>query len=283
MYVLKKNPMILATAEAARAKLEWARQRLDDASRGLTFDPGAHRYYLGGRELPAVSTIVKAFDRFDAVEASRKASANPRSPYFGTPPEEILAAWEQKRDAAAAAGTALHAFGEVCCSFLLGLEDEIPPEFACRVTDGGLAAESPKEEAVARWWASHDWSRFAVVAKETRVVNPSLRYAGTFDLLLYDLHTNSFAQKDYKSNEDLRKWYGDMLRPPLNMIKANDEGKYTVQQTLYSIVLSNIGLNVGSNDLIWLKEGDYEEVPLDMQYDKVISYAVRELNKTDKT
>ena len=84
--------------------------------------------------------------------------------------------------------------------------------------------------------------------------------------------------KDYKSNKDLYKWYKEMLLPPLNMLRNNDIGKYTVQQTCYSIALRNVGLRINSNDLIWLKENEYEEVHLETHYDKVIAFAIEQLN-----
>lgn len=276
MFVLQKNPLILATAEAAREKIEWARQRLADASAGLTFDPGEHRYFLGGRELQCVSSVVEGFAPFDTEAKAKRCSTNPRHPLFGHSPEEIMEIWAKKRDDAAAAGTHVHAFGEACCSFLLGREDEIDPEFRDRITSEGLVATLPKEESMARWWSEYDWSRYAVVAKETKVVNPDLRYAGTFDLLLLDLVEDAFCQKDYKTNEDLDKSYGDKCLPPLDcVLGADDIGKYTIQQTLYTIQLRNIGFNVISNELIWLREECYETRNLRMDLDRIISYAVR--------
>lgn len=275
MYFLRKNPVLRRTADSVSCAVEQARRRLADSSRGLVFDPGPHRYRLYGREMRSVSSVVKLFDPFDARKAAERASTNPRHEHFGKRPEEIMAIWEANRDAAAAAGTNIHEFGEACYHYLNDEEGLIEPAYRARITSEGLAAKTPKEIAMARWWAENDWSRFALVAKETRLVNPELRYAGTFDLLLYDLWQNAFTQKDYKTNEDLRKWYRDYLRAPLNMLKANDIGKYTVQQTLYTIQLRNIGLPVVSNDLVWLKENEYEEVPLDMQYDRVIEHAVR--------
>lgn len=281
MYHLRKNPLAITTAQSAREMTGRAEQRLKDASAGLVFDPVPHTYTLYGKPLSSVSNIVGHFAPFDTAAKAEAVSKNPKHPLYGKTPEEIIAIWEEKRDAAAAAGTQVHAFGEACCLWMTGREDEIEPEYRDRVTADGLAAISPKEEAAARWWESLDWSRYAVVAKEARIVNPELRYAGTFDLLLYDTWNDGFALKDYKSNEDLYKWYGDYLLPPLNMLRSNDIGKYTVQQSLYSIELRNIGLRVVSNELIWLKDdGFFEAVALETRYQKVIEYAVRELAAT---
>ena len=277
MFHLQKNEFFTATAAAAAETLEWARRRLSDASEGLSFDPVPHRYYLHGREMTPVSTIVERFAPFDSGAMAARCAANPRHELYGKSAEEILALWEDKRDRAAEAGTKVHLFAESCCLFLQGREEQIDPQFRDRITAEGFAADEPKEEAVARWWAGFDWTRYAVVEAEARVVNPALGYAGTLDLLLFDLLKRTFPLKDYKTNEDLYKWYGDMMRPPLNMLKANDIGKYIVQQTLYSIQLRNIGLTVDENSLVWVKEDGCREVGLETRYDKVIGYAVSQM------
>lgn len=278
MYHLRKDPRQEATARTAEGKIGRANERLADSSAGLVFEPEPHRYLLGGKEIRNVSSIVERFAPFDSRAKAEAVSKNPRHPLYGKTPEEIIAVWEDKRDRAAEAGTRIHAFGEACCLWMTGKEDQIDPEFRDRITSEGLAAIDPKETACAMWWASLDWGRLAVVAKETRIVNTELRYAGTFDLLLYDIVDTVYRQKDYKTNEDLYKWHGEWMKPPLNILKSDDIGKYTVQQTLYAIQLGNIGLKVASSDLIWLREESFVEVPIDLGYSKIISYAVANLS-----
>lgn len=281
MYHLKKNSTFAETASLDGVKeiIANANRRLADSSAGLTFNAEEHRYFLAGQELRSVSSIVEHFAPFDALAIATRCAVNPKHEHFGKKPEDIVAIWEENGRQAADAGTKVHAFAEACCLYLEGKEDQIEEQFRDRVTTDGLAAVEPKEEAVARWWAEQDWTRYAVVAKETRIVNPVLGYAGTFDLLLYDMYNSAFAQEDYKTNKDLYRWFGEMLLPPLSMLRANDIDEYTVQQTLYTIELRNIGLPVISNQLVWLKEDGYENVDLPMQYDKVIAWAVSQLNK----
>lgn len=279
MYFLKKNPAIRYTQQAAQSVVESARKILADSTEGLEFEPVEHKYFLHGKELRSVSSIVDGFAPFDTRAKAEKASKNPKHEHFGKSVDEILAIWEENRNRASSDGTQVHAFGEACCLWMLDREDEIEEAYRDRITSEGLAANSPKEIAVAKWWNDVDWSRYAFVAKETMVANPVLGYAGTFDLLLYDLIETVFRMKDYKTNKDLFKWYGDQCLPPLNMLRANDIGKYTIQQTLYAIQAGNVGLRIGSSDLIWLKEDEeYEEVPIDMRFARVIAYAVKQKN-----
>lgn len=282
MYLLKRNEYLTANYAASEAFRNWTRQVIADASEGLVFEPEEHRYFLGGREMRSVSSIVEHFAPFDSEKKAAQVAANPKHPLYGKTVEEIVAIWEQSGREAASAGTAVHAFAEACYHYMTGEEDLIEETFRDRITPEGLEARDPKEIAAALWWHETNWQRYVPVAKETRIVNPSLGYAGTFDLLLFDIYNQSFEDKDWKTNKDLEKWYGEMLLPPLSMLKSNDIGKYTVQQTLYTIQLRNIGLAVSRNSLIWLREDGYREVSLDMQYDKIITYAVTEYLKSIK-
>ena len=276
MFYLTRNADLLESYRATRAERERAEESLADSSAGLVFQPEEHRYFLGKREMASVSSIVEYYAPFDAVQKSINASLNPRHPLFGKDPEEIRAIWQEAGRQAADAGTDLHAFGEACYLYMIGREDDIDSQFYDRIYPEGLMAIDPKEISLARSWAENDWVRYAPVAKETRIVNTELGYAGTFDLLLYDRYNYSYPVRDYKSNKDLDRWIGgEMLRPPLSMLKHNDIGKYTVQQTLYTIQLRRCGLNVNSNSLIWLKEDGYEERALEMQYDRVVNYAAQ--------
>lgn len=280
MYYLQKNAILTANYQATEPLRKQAEERLADSSAGLTFEPEEHRYFLGEREMRSVSSIVEHFAPFDAEVVAARCAVNPRHPLFGKSVEEIVQTWKESGRQAASAGTSVHAFGEACYLYLTGQEEQIDEEFRERITPYGLLAIEPKEESAAKWWAETNWNRYVPVAKETRIVNPWLGYAGTFDLLLYDIFNYCFAVKDYKSNKDLMRWFGDMLRPPLSMLKSNDIGKYTVQQTLYTIQLRNCGLVIGSNSLIWLKEDGYQEVDLSMKYDNIIHYAVQEYLKS---
>ena len=203
----------------AQKTIETARRLLKDASEGLVFEPVEHKYYLGERELTSVSVVIKGYAPFDSEKVAQGCSKNPKHELYGHTAEEILAIWEDKKNAAAAAGTEVHEFGEACCLFWQGKEDEIPEKYRDRILPEGFAASSPKEEAVVQWWNDLDYERHLVVECEGRIVNPVLGYAGTFDLLLYDIVDKVFLLKDYKTNEDLKKWYGSYMKAPFTFLK----------------------------------------------------------------
>ena len=278
MYFLTRKPTPPSylndpDSEAANA-IVMARQLLADSAAGLKFNEDRHEYYLGGRRVPCVSDIVEWYAPFDSVETARNCSKNPKHEHYGKSIEEILKIWEENRDRAADMGTQIHLFGEACFLYMSYRDEEIDPQFKDRITPEGFAAVNGKEMAVAKWWSDLDLERFILIAKETRLVNPILHYAGTFDLLLYDLEEHCFVLKDYKTNEELFKSYGKKLRPPLSIIKGDSHGKYTLQQNLYRIQLENIGIKVGMMDLIWLKEDGHAQDVQIPNYEPLIRYAI---------
>ena len=275
MFHLKKNTQIKATYEATAELRNRVLEILSDSTAGLTFYPEEHRYFLGNREMRSVSSIVEYFAPFDKVAVATRCSVNPKHEHYGKTVEEIIAIWEENGRIASEEGTRIHAFGEACYLYMLDRENEIEEEFRSRITLEGFLAVHPKEVALAQWWAQKDWSRYTPIAKETRIVNPALGYAGTFDLLLYDTVSMTFEDKDYKTNKDLDKWYHEMCLPPLSMLKRNDIGKYTIQQTSYTIQLRNISLPVSKNTLIWLRDDGFQERELPMNYGNVVEYAIR--------
>lgn len=269
MYILRKNQLIERNREALMSPvIAPALQRLAEATRGLVFDPGPHRYRLERpgeepRELDSVSTVVGEYAGKNSRTLAEKATANPRSQWHGKPVEEILAAWEVKRDASAEAGTQVHEFGEQCFNFLTG--QPVEERYSRRVTpDGdGLMAIHPKEIAAARWWAEQDWNDLVPVAKETRVMNLRYGYAGTFDLLLYRISTGRFPLKDYKTNGDLDRDFGDKMRPPFSMFPDTDRNKYILQQNMYDLPMAAAEVETDSISLIWLKDDcTYEDSAL---------------------
>lgn len=283
MQFLQRNDRTGALPPETRAEAEktvkTARRLLADASHGLVFEPVEHKYTLGEREMTSVSVMIKQFAPFDSEKVAAGCSKNPKHEHYGKSVEEILAIWDDKKNAAAAAGTEVHEFGEACCLFWQGKEEEIDEKYRSRIMPEGFAAASPKEEAMVAWWNGLDPERYMVVASEGRIVNPILGYAGTFDLLLYDMVDRIFVLKDYKTNEDLFKWYGAYMKSPLSVLKNSDIGKYTMQQNMYGIQLENIGIPTATMHLIWLKaDGTFEEVQLEDRYRKIIIYALNTLD-----
>lgn len=153
-----------------------------------------HRYTFEGVRYPGWTSIGKIVDKSEALItwATRKAVGGVLDQLEALPTmlehnarDEVVnmlakrSAWD--RDKAAARGTTIHDHAD---RVVQGLTPEgVTPELA-----GPVAA-------VGRWWAASGWT---LRLSEAYVVNPTLGYGGTFDLLAKDAEGRTVIA-DYKS------------------------------------------------------------------------------------
>lgn len=77
----------------------------------IKFDAGPHKYTCAGESnyISVTTWLHTHFPPFDADAIIKKMNlTNPKNKYYGQTPEQIKAGWDQVRDEAAAAGTAMH-------------------------------------------------------------------------------------------------------------------------------------------------------------------------------
>ena len=77
----------------------------------IEFAPGPHKYTCAGDSnyISVTTWLHSHFPAFDADAIIKKMNlTSPKCKYYGQTPEQIKASWDQNRDEAAAAGTAMH-------------------------------------------------------------------------------------------------------------------------------------------------------------------------------
>ena len=269
MFVIKGEP----------SEVTKARELVLESFKDLQFFEDGHRYLLNGKELHSVSGIGHRFeshpfdtDKQAALSASKK----------GQTPEYWKDLWLCNSFRATTLGTKTHEFGESLAYLMAGHPEFIRPsmQFQYLKEKNYLADIHPKESA-ARLFLNELPSCYHLVLNETKVYsgkNPDAsqnlkeQICGTFDMLYwYDGYGNpdnaGFVVFDYKTNEELEKEYNRqnhiMLLPPFDDMVQEPLGEYTIQLSLYSLMLEDIGLKVIERKLIWLKDdGTYEKIPL---------------------
>lgn len=245
----------------------------------LEFYEDGHIYLLHGQSLCSVSGIGHRFIRepFDEVAQSiRYAEKN------GMTPEYWLQQWKQNAFRATTLGTKTHEFGESLAYLKAGHPELIRPSIQNQYMAeyGYLAPIHPKEEAVCRFLNDLP-SSMHLVLNETKVYsgkNPiqarNLKelICGTFDMLYYyDGDGNpskaGFVVLDYKTNASLYSEYNQRvhrtLLPPFDRMIEQDLSLYTIQLSLYALMLEDIGLPVIARRIVWLtNEGKYQMIPV---------------------
>jgi hypothetical protein len=201
----------------------------------LGFEPIEHKYTLDGQNLIPVSDVVSSF----AEEFSDQISIDYAHRY-GLNIKDVRASWKQSGDIACDFGHAVHAFGERYYS------------------DKSEQPKNNHEFALVKFWNELPYT-IRPIASEARVYTKQYRYAGTFDLLLYDESNDGYIIVDYKTNKDLFKNYkGRLMLSPFDFLLDNPYNHYQLQLSLYQIPLEEIGINIIDRWVIWLKgTGDY--------------------------
>ena len=246
----------------------------------LEFYEEGHKYILHGREIEkSVSGIGHEFIRepFDeALQAARYAQRH------GNTPEYWIERWRCNSFRATTLGTKTHAYGESLGYLKAGHPEMICPEIRSQYNAAYnyLAPIHPKEEAVEKFIESLPPS-YHLVLNEAKVYsgknpdagqNLKTLICGTFDMLYYYdgegcPEKAGFVVLDYKTNASLESEYNRKYRktllPPFDDMIEEDLSLYTIQLSLYSLMLEDIGVPVLCRKIVWLTgEGDCRVIPV---------------------
>lgn len=254
------------------------REKILKAFEDLEFYEEGHKYLLHGQEITlSVSGVGHRFIREpfnEKLQAARYAQKH------GKTAEYWIKQWKCNSFRATTLGTKTHAYGES-----LGYLKAGHPELICPMirpqyneTYNYLAPIHPKEEAVLKFMDELPGS-YHLVLNETKVYsgkNPDASknlkelICGTFDMLYYyDGDGNpskaGFMILDYKTNaclySDYNRKFSKTLLPPFSNMIEEDLSLYTIQLSLYALMLEDIGISIIDRKIVWLtNEGTYEVI-----------------------
>lgn len=251
-----------------------ARRLIAESFQDLEFQEEGHIYTLHGKRLKSASGIHERFVRYPFDEqwmAVRTADKR------GNTPDYWIGQWRCNSFKATTLGTKVHEFGESLSYIRAGhpefIRDLVRPQYYPEYNY--LAPIHPKEEAV-ELFHNELPSSMHLVANEARAYtgknpdpsrNTKEQICGTFDMLYYrdgsEGQPEGFILMDYKTNQSLQNNYSrghsKMLLPPFNDLYEEPLGDYTIQLSLYALMLEDIGIKVLERVLVWLKDdGTYE-------------------------
>ena len=256
-----------------------ARKLVLDSFKDLQFFEEGHKYTLNGKELPSVSGIGHRYlsRPFDIDKQAVQYAAK-----HGKEAEYWKNLWKCNSFRVTTLGTKTHEFGESLAYLMAGHPELMRPSIKSQYYKemNYLADIHPKESAV-RLFLNELPSSYHLVLNETKVysgkniidsMNLKEQICGTFDMLYwYDGNGNpdsaGFVIFDYKTNsrliEEYNRQHRVMLLPPFDKFYQEPLGEYTIQLSLYSLMLEDIGLKVIDRKLVWLKDdGTYEMIPV---------------------
>lgn len=267
MFSVDGEPMVVTEA----------RRRVLEEFEDLEFYAEGHRYVLNGKSLPSVSNVAHRFvkEPFDEQRQAKRYAER-----HGQTPQYWIQQWRQNSFRATTLGTKTHAYGESLGYLRAGLPERICPSIQAQYMPEYryLAPLHPKEEAALKFMSEMP-SSMHLVLNEAMVYsgkntclekNLSEQIAGTFDMLYYqdgtDGQPEGFMILDYKTNANLASEYnrkfGRMLLPPFSDLTEEELSLYTIQLSLYALMLEDIGIPIVSRRIVWLKDSEYQIVPV---------------------
>lgn len=252
------------------------RRKIISEFANLEFIEDGHKYFLHGQEIKlSVSAVGHKFiqEPFnEQLQADRYAQKHGKSA------EYWIRQWRCNSFRATTLGTKTHEYGESLSYLRAGHPELICPRILPQYNKeyNYLAPIHPKEESVLKFQTELPASMHLVLneAKVYSGKNPddckNLKelICGTFDMLYYydgdgDESNAGFIILDYKTNGNLYSEYNQKFRKtllsPFDDMIEQDLGLYTIQLSLYSLMLEDIGIQILDRRVVWLKnDGEYE-------------------------
>ena len=278
-YRLKNTPEPKEVAEI--------REHILSSFSNLEFIEEGHKYYIhnedGTIDTPiSVSGLIKEFEQHVDWDVKAEGVALKE----GVTVDVIKRRWKENNLRATNSGTQHHEFGESYMNFVRGLDSSTFCNSCIKqYEEGYLIPCAPKQEAIVKYWEDiFKIDKLYPLLPEVKMYMPkdnkfgikklycgtaditfAMKYKGEWCIIIMDYKTNASLTSDYN-----QKFNITMLPPFDNMI---DESKshYTLQLSLYSLMLMNLGYKVIDRKLIWLKnDGNYEKIPLPDITEKLI-------------
>ena len=200
----------------------------------FVFDPIKHKYTYKGSHFISVTQFISRFhDKFDQDFWSKiKAEEG------GVSQDEILKQWKDLNDRANFIGTSTHNWIE---NYFNRVYQELP-------SDMDVIDRINKFNKV---YASHLY-KLTPVKFEQRIFSKKWNIAGMVDSLF--LYKDKVVIVDWKTNKkfEVNSPYGEKLLEPFNEYDKCHLNEYSIQISLYSLILREIGINVHVGYLLYI-------------------------------
>ena len=209
----------------------------------LTFKPGSHDYYVGGKKLQSVTETISKYFPFDEEKVSQAVAQKKIASQ-----EEILQRWEQQKQH----GNEIH-------------------DVAHRYCQGKNLAKKQKKK-IQHAIRFLQTSSYTVKASEIQIFSEEDDVAGTVDLLLYDEENQRYYVADWKTckNEIRKDKAYEKAKDPFHYLPNNKFHKYSMQLSTYQTILEKqYDIQIFDTFIIHLKRDKTYDVKdtMNLQYE----------------
>ena len=218
----------------------------------FTFHEESHVYRYAGKKYDSVTTFLKVFK----VPFDREYWSKRKADERGVDVSVVLNEWQTKGDVSRSLGTDVHKFIE---DFWMGKNPEIPEDLDVR--DRVLKFMDVYNKRL---------HKLTPLKSELKIFSKKWRLAGTIDqpLLLWDQLNEKVhliigdwkTNGEFKDDKHPKGRFKKLLRPFHNLYE-NDHNEYSIQISLYRLILEEIGIETESGFLLHLGPGDPKIYP----------------------
>lgn len=188
------------------------------------FDPVQHAYTYGGEKFISVTQFISRFhEKFDENFWSKK-----KAEERGVDQEVILSEWKALNDRSNFIGTLTHEWIE---NYFKGIWQNLP-------TDLDVIDRINKFNKI---YASHLY-KLTPLKFEQKIFSKKWKIAGTIDSLF--LYKDNLVILDWKTNKSFKTESRWKLLDPFDKYDQCHLNEYSIQISLYSLILKEIDLNV---------------------------------------
>ena len=202
---------------------------------GFKFDPKWHKYTYNGQKYTSVTKFIQNFHKPFEQEYWSKVKADEA----GVPQDWILKEWKEKNDRANFVGHQTHLWIE---NYFNGVNQQIP-------SDLDIVDRINKFNVI----YAKKLYKLTPITFELRIFSKKWPLAGTIDSIF--LYKDKLFILDWKSNSEFRtdehpKGRYNKLLNPFGDLYQNHLNEYSIQVSLYSLILEEWGFDIKGSYLV---------------------------------
>jgi len=218
----------------------------------VTFYDEPHKYYLDGKELISVTTLIHKYQE----EFNETYWSEYKGNQFGINPEEILRAWKFINKKGTIRGSAIHDYAE---NLFQNKKFEYPKQLI--LNEFGFDPVQHTYDICKKHvdkFYSDVQGKLIPIKTEMIVYDKETLIGGMLDILFYNVKVKEFQIWDHKTNKDFTyEMKSRHLINDLYLLEDCDLELYSLQLGLYKYIIEkNIPIKLGKSYLVWFSHNN---------------------------
>jgi len=218
----------------------------------VTYHDEPHKYYVSGKELISVTTIIHRYQE----EFNEDYWSKVKADEYGITQKEVIRAWKFINKKGTMKGSAIHDYAE---NLFLNKVFPYPKELILNEFgfDPVLEEYEITKKHVHKFYDKVK-GRLIPIRTEMIVYDPESLIGGMLDILFYNIRTGEFQIWDWKTNKkfDMDK-KSRHFQDELYMLEDSDLEIYSIQLAMYKLIIEKItGIKLGKSYVVWFSHNN---------------------------